>query len=154
MYTELWNLCAGPLVTVPRVGDKVYYFPQGHIEQVSCPIRVSSSGRLFRLYDFASGLPFRAVVSRFRCVWRLRSPARVVFLRAGSAEFRFSWRNSVRESCSRGTVEGFAPFRPLLGPAAVPPVLVGSLACRRIKRGLLSRLRKFRLPRLNLAVLV
>lgn len=72
MYTELWNLCAGPLVTVPRVGDKVYYFPQGHIEQVSCPIRVSSSGRLFRLYDFASGLPFRAVVSRFRCVWRLR----------------------------------------------------------------------------------
>jgi hypothetical protein len=34
MYTELWNLCAGPLVTVPRVGDKVYYFPQGHIEQV------------------------------------------------------------------------------------------------------------------------
>lgn len=41
MYTELWNLCAGPLVTVPRVGDKVYYFPQGHIEQVSCPIRLS-----------------------------------------------------------------------------------------------------------------
>jgi hypothetical protein len=35
MYTELWNLCAGPLVTVPKVGDKVYYFPQGHIEQVS-----------------------------------------------------------------------------------------------------------------------
>nr|CAB3491645.1 unnamed protein product [Digitaria exilis] len=34
MYTELWNLCAGPLVTVPKVGDKVYYFPQGHIEQV------------------------------------------------------------------------------------------------------------------------
>jgi hypothetical protein len=42
MYTELWNLCAGPLVTVPRVGDKVYYFPQGHIEQVSCPIRLPS----------------------------------------------------------------------------------------------------------------
>ncbi|KAL6659675.1 hypothetical protein ACP70R_002504 [Stipagrostis hirtigluma subsp. patula] len=34
MYTELWNLCAGPLVTVPKVGDKVYYFPQGHVEQV------------------------------------------------------------------------------------------------------------------------
>jgi hypothetical protein len=39
MYAELWNLCAGPLVTVPRVGDKVYYFPQGHIEQVRAPIR-------------------------------------------------------------------------------------------------------------------
>jgi hypothetical protein len=34
MYTELWNHCAGPLVTLPSVGDKVYYFPQGHIEQV------------------------------------------------------------------------------------------------------------------------
>jgi hypothetical protein len=34
MYTELWNHCAGLLVTLPSVGDKVYYFPQGHIEQV------------------------------------------------------------------------------------------------------------------------
>lgn len=41
---------------------------------------------------------------------------RVVFLRAGSAEFRFSWDNSAGASCS---TEGFAPFRALLGPAAV-----------------------------------
>ncbi|MQL84337.1 hypothetical protein Taro_016843 [Colocasia esculenta] len=34
VYTELWNACAGPLVSIPRVGEKVYYFPQGHIEQV------------------------------------------------------------------------------------------------------------------------
>ncbi|KAF8400062.1 hypothetical protein HHK36_015937 [Tetracentron sinense] len=34
LYTELWHACAGPLVTVPRVGEKVFYFPQGHIEQV------------------------------------------------------------------------------------------------------------------------
>ena len=32
---ELWHACAGPLVTVPREGELVYYFPQGHIEQVS-----------------------------------------------------------------------------------------------------------------------
>lgn len=31
---ELWRLCAGPLVNLPHVGDVVYYFPQGHIEQV------------------------------------------------------------------------------------------------------------------------
>ncbi|KAK9161450.1 hypothetical protein Syun_007791 [Stephania yunnanensis] len=31
---ELWRACAGPLVTVPHVGDVVYYFPQGHLEQV------------------------------------------------------------------------------------------------------------------------
>ncbi|EEF51702.1 Auxin response factor, putative [Ricinus communis] len=34
LYTELWNACAGPLVTVPRENELVYYFPQGHIEQV------------------------------------------------------------------------------------------------------------------------
>ncbi|KAG1331599.1 auxin response factor 23 [Cocos nucifera] len=34
LYTELWHACAGPLVTVPRVGERVFYFPQGHIEQV------------------------------------------------------------------------------------------------------------------------
>ncbi|XP_010929664.1 auxin response factor 23 [Elaeis guineensis] len=34
LYSELWLACAGPLVTVPRVGERVFYFPQGHIEQV------------------------------------------------------------------------------------------------------------------------
>ncbi|KAK8565447.1 hypothetical protein V6N12_059009 [Hibiscus sabdariffa] len=31
---ELWHACAGPCVYVPRVGEKVLYFPQGHMEQV------------------------------------------------------------------------------------------------------------------------
>lgn len=34
LYTELWKACAGPLVEVPRHGERVYYFPQGHLEQV------------------------------------------------------------------------------------------------------------------------
>ncbi|PSR89417.1 Auxin response factor 2 like [Actinidia chinensis var. chinensis] len=34
LYTELWRACAGPLVTVPGEGERVFYFPQGHIEQV------------------------------------------------------------------------------------------------------------------------
>lgn len=34
LYTELWKLCAGPLVDVPRHGERVYYFPQGHMEQL------------------------------------------------------------------------------------------------------------------------
>ncbi|KAL6630555.1 hypothetical protein ACP70R_028628 [Stipagrostis hirtigluma subsp. patula] len=40
-----------PLVTVPKVGDKVYYFPQGHIEQVE-----ASTNQVFeqhmQLYNF------------------------------------------------------------------------------------------------------
>ncbi|XP_019158375.1 PREDICTED: auxin response factor 11-like isoform X2 [Ipomoea nil] len=31
---ELWKSCAGPLVDVPKEGERAYYFPQGHIEQL------------------------------------------------------------------------------------------------------------------------
>ncbi|XP_057802479.1 auxin response factor 9-like [Salvia miltiorrhiza] len=34
LYEELWRGCAGPLVDVPKAGERVYYFPQGHMEQL------------------------------------------------------------------------------------------------------------------------
>lgn len=34
LYVELWHACAGPLVYIPRAGERVFYFPQGHMEQV------------------------------------------------------------------------------------------------------------------------
>ncbi|KAK8718269.1 hypothetical protein V6N13_045510 [Hibiscus sabdariffa] len=34
LYPELWKLCAGPLVQIPRVQERVFYFPQGHMEQL------------------------------------------------------------------------------------------------------------------------
>ncbi|XP_044501389.1 auxin response factor 18-like isoform X1 [Mangifera indica] len=34
LYKELWKACAGPLVEVPRPGERVFYFPQGHLEQL------------------------------------------------------------------------------------------------------------------------
>ncbi|GAB4848561.1 Arf GTPase arf1 [Ancistrocladus abbreviatus] len=34
LYRELWHACAGPLVNVPCEGERVYYFPQGHMEQL------------------------------------------------------------------------------------------------------------------------
>ncbi|GLT49667.1 hypothetical protein SLA2020_232100 [Shorea laevis] len=34
LYTELWKVIAGPLVEVPRAGERVFYFPQGHMEQL------------------------------------------------------------------------------------------------------------------------
>ncbi|XP_031500791.1 auxin response factor 3 isoform X2 [Nymphaea colorata] len=30
---ELWHACAGPLISLPRKGSLVVYFPQGHLEQ-------------------------------------------------------------------------------------------------------------------------
>ncbi|XP_047965179.1 auxin response factor 8-like [Salvia hispanica] len=35
LNSELWHACAGPLVSLPTVGTRVVYFPQGHSEQVS-----------------------------------------------------------------------------------------------------------------------
>ncbi|KAF5729123.1 putative Auxin response factor [Tripterygium wilfordii] len=32
---ELWHACAGPLISLPRRGSVVVYFPQGHLEQLS-----------------------------------------------------------------------------------------------------------------------
>ncbi|XP_059653663.1 auxin response factor 1-like [Cornus florida] len=34
LYKELWHACAGPLATLPRERERVYYFPQGHMEQL------------------------------------------------------------------------------------------------------------------------
>ncbi|KAJ7967936.1 Auxin response factor [Quillaja saponaria] len=33
-YKELWHACAGPLVTLPHEKERVYYFLQGHMEQL------------------------------------------------------------------------------------------------------------------------
>ena len=30
---ELWSACAGPLTSLPKKGNVVVYFPQGHLEQ-------------------------------------------------------------------------------------------------------------------------
>ncbi|XP_073134753.1 auxin response factor 2A-like [Henckelia pumila] len=42
LYTELWKACAGPLVPVPRENELVFYFPQGHIEQVEASTKQSA----------------------------------------------------------------------------------------------------------------
>ncbi|XVF16539.1 hypothetical protein REPUB_Repub10bG0040600 [Reevesia pubescens] len=36
IYKALWHACAGPLATVPRPGERVFYFPQAHLEH---PVR-------------------------------------------------------------------------------------------------------------------
>ncbi|KAL3646170.1 ADP-ribosylation factor, Arf Arf6 [Castilleja foliolosa] len=35
LNSELWHACAGPLVSLPQIGCRVVYFPQGHSEQVT-----------------------------------------------------------------------------------------------------------------------
>ncbi|CAA0823180.1 Auxin response factor 4 [Striga hermonthica] len=35
VYVELWHACAGPLTRLPKKGNVVVYFPQGHLEQAA-----------------------------------------------------------------------------------------------------------------------
>ncbi|KAK1391153.1 hypothetical protein POM88_019331 [Heracleum sosnowskyi] len=49
--SELWHACAGPVVTLPQVGSLVYYFPQGHSEQMSLQ-PVNSEKDVYSVQDF------------------------------------------------------------------------------------------------------
>ncbi|XP_078173490.1 transcriptional factor B3 family protein / auxin-responsive factor AUX/IAA-like protein [Carex rostrata] len=46
MNSELWHACAGPLVSLPQPGNLVYYFPQGHSEQVAATTRQSANSQI------------------------------------------------------------------------------------------------------------
>ncbi|XVF44387.1 hypothetical protein PTKIN_Ptkin02bG0115700 [Pterospermum kingtungense] len=60
LYMELWHAYAGPLVTVPRQGDLVFYFPQGHIEQVEASTNQVSDQQMSS-YDLPSKILCRVV---------------------------------------------------------------------------------------------
>ncbi|XP_071702922.1 auxin response factor 18-like isoform X2 [Rutidosis leptorrhynchoides] len=51
LYKELWGACAGPLVELPKDGERVYYFPQGHMEQLEASMNqaLNESIPLFNL---------------------------------------------------------------------------------------------------------
>ncbi|XP_010433834.1 PREDICTED: auxin response factor 9 isoform X4 [Camelina sativa] len=57
LYDELWKLCAGPLVDVPQAGERVYYFPQGHMEQLEASTQ----------QDLNTGKPFFDLPPKILC---------------------------------------------------------------------------------------
>ncbi|CAJ1972521.1 unnamed protein product [Sphenostylis stenocarpa] len=46
LNSELWHACAGPLVSLPQVGSLVFYFPQGHSEQVAASTRRTATSQI------------------------------------------------------------------------------------------------------------
>ena len=120
LYAELWKACAGPLVDVPRRGERVFYFPQGHVEQVSV-IFLHFPGKIFFMpFSFVDGsLAFfvacswrrrriRSWVNGFRCLIFLRRSFVALFtFNSGYACFWLffpflvrlgCWENSGRET--------------------------------------------------------
>ncbi|KAL5772336.1 hypothetical protein ACOSQ2_012260 [Xanthoceras sorbifolium] len=57
---ELWHACAGPLISLPKRGSVVVYFPQGHLEQVS-DFSAASSAAAAAAYDLPPHLFCRVV---------------------------------------------------------------------------------------------
>ncbi|ESQ38445.1 hypothetical protein EUTSA_v10029379mg [Eutrema salsugineum] len=53
LYDELWKLSAGPLFDLPKFGEKVYYFPQGHIEHLEAHTKDELS-QLRPIFDIPS----------------------------------------------------------------------------------------------------
>ncbi|KAH9331691.1 hypothetical protein KI387_003799 [Taxus chinensis] len=60
LYEELWHACAGPLVTVPRIGERVFYFPQGHMEQVEASTNQGADLQM-PLYNLPSKILCRVI---------------------------------------------------------------------------------------------
>ncbi|XP_049365531.1 auxin response factor 2B [Solanum verrucosum] len=60
LYTELWRACAGPLVTVPCEDELVFYFPQGHIEQVEASTNQASDQQM-PVYNLPSKILCRVI---------------------------------------------------------------------------------------------
>ncbi|KAK4743846.1 hypothetical protein SAY87_010158 [Trapa incisa] len=46
LYSELWKACAGPLVDIPRDTERVFYFPQGHMEQLEASMNQEMNHRI------------------------------------------------------------------------------------------------------------
>ncbi|KAF8040965.1 hypothetical protein BT93_B3013 [Corymbia citriodora subsp. variegata] len=65
LYKELWHACAGPLVTVPREGELVYYFPQGHIEQIEASMN-QVADRQMPAYNLPSKILCRVINVQLR----------------------------------------------------------------------------------------
>ncbi|KAK6260536.1 hypothetical protein SCA6_015010 [Theobroma cacao] len=53
LYPELWKLCAGPVVEIPRVQERVFYFAQGHMEQLEASTNqeLNHQAPLFNLHS-------------------------------------------------------------------------------------------------------
>ncbi|KAH9323126.1 hypothetical protein KI387_017765 [Taxus chinensis] len=66
LYEELWNACAGPLVTVPRVGERVFYFPQGHMEQVEASTNQGADQQQMPQYNLPAKILCRVINIQLR----------------------------------------------------------------------------------------
>ncbi|KAM3321550.1 auxin response factor 9 isoform X1 [Capsicum chacoense] len=65
LYNELWKLCAGQLVDVPKDGERVFYFPQGHMEQLETSMNQEMNLRVPSSFSLKPNILCRVIHIRF-----------------------------------------------------------------------------------------
>ncbi|XP_039016823.1 auxin response factor 2A-like isoform X1 [Hibiscus syriacus] len=109
LYTVLGHACAGPLVRVPREGERVFYFPQGHLQQdmsMQNPkqelVAKDLHGNEWRFEHVLKGQPRRHLLiggwRDFFVSKRLVVGDAFVFLRGENEELRVGIRRAMRSN--------------------------------------------------------
>ncbi|CAH2071018.1 unnamed protein product [Thlaspi arvense] len=65
LYDELCKLCGGPLFDLPKIREKVYYFPQGHIEFLEAYSK-DDLGEIPPIFDIPSKIRCNVIDIQFK----------------------------------------------------------------------------------------
>ncbi|KAI3941295.1 hypothetical protein MKW92_019260, partial [Papaver armeniacum] len=107
LYSELWHACAGPLVTVPREGDLVFYFPQGHIEQVEASTNQVADQQM-PVYDLPTKILCRVINVQLKAEADTDEVfAQVTLLPEGNQDENLMEKENVPQSSPRPLVHSF-----------------------------------------------
>ncbi|KAI3929707.1 hypothetical protein MKX01_025875 [Papaver californicum] len=107
LYSELWHACAGPLVTVPREGDLVIYFPQGHIEQVEASTNQVADQQM-PVYDLPTKIVCRVINVQLKAEADTDEVfAQVTLLPEGNQDENLVEKETVPQSSPRPLVHSF-----------------------------------------------
>ncbi|KAK9716682.1 hypothetical protein RND81_06G250600 [Saponaria officinalis] len=60
LYPELWKACAGPRLEIPCLGERVYYLPQGHMEQLEASTNEELNERI-HMFNLSSKILCRVM---------------------------------------------------------------------------------------------
>ncbi|XP_047326073.1 auxin response factor 4-like [Impatiens glandulifera] len=60
-YAPLWLACAGSQASIPCENDQVFYFPQGHLQQIEEACKEIDDHMVMPIYNIPSKIPCRVV---------------------------------------------------------------------------------------------
>lgn len=122
LNSELWHACAGPLVSLPAVGSRVVYFPQGHGEQVT--LLPWTSNFYETIYKYCIPYLGAKTVKNVSLMWSWipHGAARIKVLPSFPFFVKFDWTNKYLVQVAASTnkeMESQIPNYPSLPPQLI-----------------------------------